>query len=95
MNLTQKHKSEDGIECSIDSGILSFTVAGPHMVEVEDQLIQTNITKMEDQSLPTRSMVEQQGVHASLCLIDIMTKLNRPFVGSKELCCPLDFHWVF
>ena len=57
MNLTQKHKSEDGIECNTDSGILHFTVAGPDMVEVEGQLIQTNIAKMEDQSVPTRSMV--------------------------------------
>ena len=75
--------------------ILVFvSLAGPDMMEVEDQLIQTNITKMEDPSVPTRSMVEQQGVYTSLCLIDIMTQLNQPFVGSKELCCPLDFHWV-
>ena len=31
MNLTQKHKSEVGIECNTDSGILYFTVAGPDM----------------------------------------------------------------
>jgi len=48
------------------------------MVEVEDQSIQTNITKMEDESMPTRSTAEQQGVYASLCLIDIMMQLNQP-----------------
>ena len=44
-----------------------FTVADSDMVEVEDQPIQTEIIKTEDQSVPI-SMVNQQGVYASLCL---------------------------
>jgi len=61
------------------------------MVEVEDQSIQTNITKMEDQSVPTRSMIEQKGVYASLCLIDIMTQLNRPLCWIQRVVLSTGF----
>ena len=52
------------MECSTT---LYFTVAGSDMMEVEDQSIQTKIAKTEDQPVPI-SMVNQQGVYASLGL---------------------------
>lgn len=61
------------------------------MVEVEDQSIKTKIVKTKDQPVPI-SMVNQQGVYASLRL-KIMKQVNKPFVGSEKLLFPLDFHW--
>ena len=65
------------------------------MVEVEDQSIQTKIIKTEDQPVPS-SMVNQQGVYASLCL-KIMKQVITPLLDLKSFIStgfPLGF-WSF
>jgi len=49
------------------------------------------MVEVEDQSVPTRSMVEQKGVYASLCLIDIMTQHNQPLCWIQRVVLSTGF----